>query len=132
MQQGAESMPVQAYLSEFLKALSEFLSKKKTHLLASFVITLTSFRKIGTLLFASEMPVSVLLRDRAMKFGKTREEKGENRYLSSMPFRAISDEVLKTKCAVRQTADDRGWGLNLQYWLRPPCPPWRGGTTERW
>ena len=34
MQQGAESEPVQAYLSEFL-SWSEFLSKIGTHLLAS-------------------------------------------------------------------------------------------------
>ena len=34
MQQGAESEPVQAYLSEFL-SFSEFLSKMGTHLLAS-------------------------------------------------------------------------------------------------
>ena len=49
MQQGAQSEPVQAYLSEFL-------SKIGTHLLASSDIM---ENQIGTLLLASEMPVPI-------------------------------------------------------------------------
>ena len=50
MQQGAESEPVQAYLSEFL-SLSEFLF--------TCLPPWVTKEKIGTLLLASEMPVPI-------------------------------------------------------------------------
>ena len=51
MQQGAESEPVQAYLSEFL-SLAEFLS-------LTCLPPWVAKEKIGTLLLASEMPVPI-------------------------------------------------------------------------
>ena len=53
MQQGAESEPVQAYLSEFL-SLAEFLS-------LTCLPPWVAKEKIGTLLLASEIPVPIQL-----------------------------------------------------------------------